>query len=86
LTEIQEASDEVAVQVQEISKSFESQADQAGRVVEAITNIVAVSEENASATEEISASSGGPPVGGGGPALEGSLREVPMSLLRARAS
>jgi methyl-accepting chemotaxis protein len=56
LTEIQEASDEVAVQVQEISKSFESQADQAGRVVEAITNIVAVSEENASATEEISAS------------------------------
>jgi len=56
LAEIQGASDEVAVQVQEISKSFESQADQAGRVVEAITNIVAVSEENASATEEISAS------------------------------
>jgi len=56
LKEIQTASDEVAVQVQEISKSFESQADQAGKVVEAITNIVAVSEENASATEEISAS------------------------------
>lgn len=56
LKEIQSASDEVANQVQEISKSFESQADQAGKVVEAITNIVAVSEENASATEEISAS------------------------------
>jgi methyl-accepting chemotaxis protein len=56
LKEIQTASDEVAVQVQEISKSFENQADQAGKVVEAITNIVAVSEENASATEEISAS------------------------------
>ncbi|HVZ81951.1 MAG TPA: methyl-accepting chemotaxis protein [bacterium] len=56
LKEIQAASDEVAVQVQEISKSFENQADQAGKVVEAITNIVAVSEENASATEEISAS------------------------------
>jgi methyl-accepting chemotaxis protein len=56
LKEIQFASDEVANQVQEISKSFESQADQAGKVVEAITNIVAVSEENASATEEISAS------------------------------
>ena len=56
LKEIQSASDEVANQVQEISKSFESQADQAGNVVEAITNIVAVSEENASATEEISAS------------------------------
>ena len=56
LKEIQIASDEVALQVQEISKSFESQADQAGKVVEAITNIVAVSEENASATEEISAS------------------------------
>lgn len=56
LKEIQTASDEVALQVQEISKSFENQADQAGKVVEAITNIVAVSEENASATEEISAS------------------------------
>jgi methyl-accepting chemotaxis protein len=56
LKEIQSASDEVALQVQEISKSFENQADQAGKVVEAITNIVAVSEENASATEEISAS------------------------------
>ena len=56
LKEIQSASDEVANQVQEISKSFESQADQAGKVVEAITNIVAVSEENASATEEISTS------------------------------
>ena len=56
LKEIQLAADEVALQVQEISKSFESQADQAGKVVEAITNIVAVSEENASATEEISAS------------------------------
>jgi len=56
LKEIQSASDEVANQVQEISKSFESQADQAGKVVEAITNIVAVSEENASATQEISAS------------------------------
>ena len=56
LKEIQLASDEVANQVQEISKSFESQADQAGKVVEAITNIVAVSEENASATQEISAS------------------------------
>ncbi len=56
LREIQSASDEVANQVQEISKSFESQADQAGKVVEAITNIVAVSEENASATQEISAS------------------------------
>jgi methyl-accepting chemotaxis protein len=56
LHEIQSASDEVAVQVQQISRSFENQADQAGKVVEAITNIVAVSEENASATEEISAS------------------------------
>ncbi len=56
LKEIQSASDEVALQVQEISKSFENQADQAGKVVEAITNIVAVSEENASATQEISAS------------------------------
>jgi len=56
LREIQSASDEVAVQVQQISRSFENQADQAGKVVEAITNIVAVSEENASATEEISAS------------------------------
>jgi methyl-accepting chemotaxis protein len=56
LKEIQSASDEVANQVQEISRSFESQADQAGKVVEAITNIVAVSEENASATQEISAS------------------------------
>lgn len=56
LKEIQSASDEVANQVQEISKSFENQADHAGKVVEAITNIVAVSEENASATEEISAS------------------------------
>ena len=56
LGEIQSASDEVAVQVQQISGSFENQADQAGKVVEAITNIVAVSEENASATEEISAS------------------------------
>jgi methyl-accepting chemotaxis protein len=56
LREIQSASEEVAVQVQQISQSFESQADQAGKVVEAITNIVAVSEENASSTEEISAS------------------------------
>jgi methyl-accepting chemotaxis protein len=56
LGEIQSASDEVVVQVQDISASFENQADQASRVVEAITNIVAVSEENASATEEISAS------------------------------
>jgi methyl-accepting chemotaxis protein len=56
LKEIQGASDEVVKQVQEISKSFENQADQASSVVEAITNIVAVSEENASATEEISAS------------------------------
>jgi methyl-accepting chemotaxis protein len=56
LHEIQSASDEVASQVQQISQSFESQADQAGKVVEAITNIVAVSEENASSTEEISAS------------------------------
>jgi len=56
LKEIQLASDEVVHQVGEISKSFENQADQAGKVVEAITNIVAVSEENASATEEISAS------------------------------
>jgi methyl-accepting chemotaxis protein len=56
LKEIQSASDEVANQVQEISRSFENQADQAGKVVEAITNIVAVSEENASATQEISAS------------------------------
>jgi len=56
LREIQSASNEVAVQVRQISRSFENQADQAGKVVEAITNIVAVSEENASATEEISAS------------------------------
>jgi methyl-accepting chemotaxis protein len=56
LKEIQMASDETANQVQEISKSFEHQADQAGNVMEAITNIVAVSEENASSTEEISAS------------------------------
>lgn len=56
LGEIQSASDEVVNQVQDISASFENQADQASRVVEAITNIVAVSEENASATEEISAS------------------------------
>jgi len=56
LREIQSASQEVAEQVQQISHSFESQADQAGKVVEAITNIVAVSEENASSTEEISAS------------------------------
>ena len=56
LKEIQGTSDEVVKQVQEISKSFENQADQASSVVEAITNIVAVSEENASATEEISAS------------------------------
>jgi len=56
LKDIRSASEEVAAQVQEISKAFESQADEAGKVVEAITNIVAVSEENASATEEISAS------------------------------
>jgi methyl-accepting chemotaxis protein len=56
LSEIQSASNEVVTQVQDISASFENQADQASRVVEAITNIVAVSEENASATEEISAS------------------------------
>jgi len=56
LNEIQNASNEVVSQVQDISASFENQADQASRVVEAITNIVAVSEENASATEEISAS------------------------------
>jgi methyl-accepting chemotaxis protein len=56
LDEIQSASGDVARQVEEISKSFENQADQAAKVVEAITNIVAVSEENASATEEISAS------------------------------
>jgi methyl-accepting chemotaxis protein len=37
----------VANQVQKISKSFENQADHAGKVVEAITNIVAVSEEKA---------------------------------------
>jgi len=56
LAEIRSASEEVAAQVQQISKAFESQADEAGKVVEAITNIVAVSEENASATQEISAS------------------------------
>ncbi len=56
LEEIQTTSNDVAQQVQVISKSFEDQADQAGKVVEAITNIVAVSEENASATEQISAS------------------------------
>lgn len=56
LQEIRAASEEVAEQVQMVSRSFETQADQVGKVVEAITNIVAVSEENASATEEISAS------------------------------
>jgi methyl-accepting chemotaxis protein len=56
LSEIYSSTEEVIRQVQNISVAFENQAEQAGKVVEAITNIVAVSEENAAATEQISAS------------------------------
>lgn len=56
LASIRAATEEAGEQMKKVSRSFEQQADQAGKVVEAITNIVAVSEENASATQEISAS------------------------------